>query len=434
MTSKELREKRKNLAEQANTILKKASDEKRDLTAEEAQQFDALHADIDKMKVDIDRIERQEQLELELRGSQGTAAGLGGATGGIDPETGLPVETRTNEGADDPEKEAKESRAAFRSWLINGMTGITPEQRAIMQKRQQALPQEARAMAAGIDTAGGYIVFDDNVARIETAMKMFSGIRNTRATVLRTNSGNQINMPTSDDTSNTGVLVGENTDVGTATDLTLGSKALHAYMFTSRPLRVSLQFLQDSSVANVEAWIFERLAERISRGLAPYFITGTGSNQPEGLATAGTLGATGASQTAVTWDDFVELEHSVGAVYRRQAEYLIGDGLLKAAKKLKDGEGRPLWVPGVAIKAPDTINGYPYQVDMEIPTPAASAITMYFGDFSKFHIRDVLAMQMLRLTERYAEYLQVAFLLFSRHDSILLDAGQHPIRFFRQAP
>jgi hypothetical protein len=42
-------------------------------------------------------------------------------------------------------------------------------------------------------------------------------------------------------------------------------------------------------------------------------------------------------------------------------------------------------------------------------------------------------MQMLRLTERYAEYLQVAFLLFSRHDSMLLDAGTNPIKYLQQA-
>ncbi len=430
MTSKELREKRANLAEQAKAILNKAAEDKRDLTAEEEQQFDKIHADIDKVKADIDRIERQEELEAELRASRGTAAGINAVAGAVDPETGLPVEQRTQ---DDPEKEAEESREAFRNWLVGGMASLTPEQRMIMQKRQRELPPEARAMAAGIDTAGGYIVFDEQVARIETAMKAFSGIRNTRATILRTNSGNQINMPTCNDTDNTGALVGENTDVGTITDPTLGSKALHAYMFTSKPLRLSIQFLQDTSVANVESWIIERLAERISRGLAPYFITGTGNNQPEGLASSATLGYQGASQAAVTWDDFVELEHSVDPAYRRQAEYLIGDGLLKAAKKLKDGEGRPLWVPGVAIKAPDTINGYPFQVDQEIPTPSASAITMYFGDMSKFHIRDVLSMQMLRLSERYAEYLQIAFLLFSRHDSILLDAGMHPVKYFQQS-
>lgn len=86
----------------------------------------------------------------------------------------------------------------------------------------------------------------------------------------------------------------------------------------------------------------------------------------------------------------------------------------------------------MASREPDRILNYPYTVDQEIPTPTNSAITAYFGDFSKFLLRDVRQMQMLRLTERYAEYLQVAFLLFMRHDSALIDAGTHPIKYFQQ--
>ena len=129
----------------------------------------------------------------------------------------------------------------------------------------------------------------------------------------------------------------------------------------------------------------------------------------------------------------MDLEHSIDPAYRRQSEFLLSDGLLRELKKLKDGEGRPLWVAGVAVREPDRILGYPYAVCMEIPNPAAGEITAYFGDFSKFHIRDVQAMQLLRLSERYAEFLQVAFLLFTRHDCMLLDAGTHPIKYFKQA-
>ena len=417
--TKELRAKRANLATQANAILERARVEKRDLTAEESTQFDTLHVDIARMKGEIDRIERQEELNKELRESQGTAAGAAAT-----------AETREQGQTNTPEEQRS---AAFRSWLVNGISGLTTEERGIMATRQASLTTEQRAMAAGVDTAGGYTVFDTFVAKIETALKAFSGVRNTRATIMRTNTGNQINMPTSDDTSNKGALVGENVDVGTITDPTLGSKALRAYMFTSKPLRVSLQFLQDTNMTGVENWIAGLLGERIGRALAPYYITGTGNNQPEGLASAATLGVTGTSTTAITYDEMIDLEHSIDPAYRRQAEWLLADGLVKAVKKLKDGEGRPLWVPGVAVREPDTILGYRYAVDMEIPTPAASAITAYFGDFSKFLLRDVGGMQMLRLTERYAEYLQVAFLLFSRHDSILLDAGTHPIKYFVQS-
>ena len=414
MTSKELREKRANLAEQAKAILKVATDEKRDMSTEETTQFDKIHEDIEKLKSQIDRIERQEDLDKELRQSQGRMAG--------------PQEKRDMT----PEQEAEERKAAFGNFLRFGMAGLSPEHRQIMADFRKDVPHEARALAAGVDTAGGYAVHDDFVARVETAMKAFSGVRNTRATIMRTASGNDMIMPTSDDTSNSGAILAENTQVSEQ-DVVFGSKTLRAYMFTSKLVRVSYQFLQDSSVAGIESWLAERLGERVGRATAAYFITGTGANQPEGLAGASSEGKQGASQTAITYDDLVDLEHSLDAAYRRQAEFLIADGALKAIKKLKDGEGRPLWVPGVAVREPDTILGYRYAVDQEIPTPAASAITVYFGDFSKFHVRDVTGMQLLRLTERYADYLQVGFLLFSRHDSVLLDAGTHPIKHFVQS-
>ncbi len=421
MTAKELREKRANLNEQAKALLQKADGEKRDMTAEEAQQFDTLHSEMDTLKGQIDRIERQEVADRELAQSQGTIVGGRALDSNLDPGAGI-VEI-------DP---AAERREAFRGWLTRGMNALAPEQRQAMQAMQADLPPEARALAAGIDTAGGYTCPDEFRAQIETAMKAFSGVRQLRVQTLGTATGNDIPMPTSNDTSNEGELVGENTEVS-AQDIVFGAKALRAYMFSSKMVRVSYQFLQDTGIAGIEAWLAARLGERIGRITGRLFITGTGNNQPEGLAEGATEGKQGASQTLIKYDDLVDLEHSVDPAYRVQAQWLLGDGTLKNIKKLKDGEGRPLWVPGVAVREPDTILGYGYAVDQAIPTPATTTISAYFGDFSKFLIRDVTNMQLLRLTERYAEYLQVAFLLFSRHDSMVLDAGTAPIKYFKQA-
>lgn len=408
MGSKELREKRANLVHQAQALLDAADEEKRDLTSEESQQFDALHKEADELKGKIDQREKHERAQAELNTPIPTVAG------------GKPQDRNAPE--DPEERKAKESEAFYR-WAVYGMRGLNPEQRSIMEQRAQSV---------GVDTEGGYTVPDGFVPRIETALKAFAGLRNTRATILSTQSGETINMPTSDDTSNSGELLHENTQVASQ-DVTFGSKALRAYMFSSKLVRVSIQFLQDVGVNNIEGWLADRLGERIGRATASYNLTGTGSNQPEGIATAATEGKQGASQTAITYDDLVDLEHSVDPAYRRQAEFLIGDGALKAVKKLKDGEGRPLWVPGMAVREPDTILGYRYAIDQGIPAPGASEITVYFGDFSKFYLRDVRQMQMLRLTERYADYLQVAFLLFMRHDSALLDAGTRPVKYFKQS-
>ena len=54
--------------------------------------------------------------------------------------------------------------------------------------------------------------------------------------------------------------------------------------------------------------------------------------------------------------------------------------------------------------------------------------SVLFGDFSKYYIRDVMDITLVRLDEVYAEYGQVAFLAFSRHDGVLLDAGTNPIK------
>ncbi len=430
MTSKELREKRANLANQAQALLDKAEEESRDLNQEEMQQFDNIHSEIDNLKSQIDRIERQEQIDADLRHSQGAVAGAN-AMGGATDQNGLPNNRGGDQGNSQEEEKELRSRA-FRNWMVYGMNGLEPELRQVMANQQENLPQEARALAAGLDTAGGYTVFDEFRAQIETAMKLFSGVRNTRANIVRTNSGNDMQMPTSDDTSNKGERLGENTQVSEQ-DATFGSKTLRAYMYSSKLIRVSIQFLQDTDINNIESWLAERGGERIGRKTGEDFVTGTGNNQPEGLENGTSQGKQGSTQTSIKYDELVDMEHSIDPAYRRQAEWLLADGLLKKLKQLKDGEGRPLWVPGVAVREPDTILGYRYAIDYEIPKPAASKITLYFGDFSKFQIRDVQSMQMLRLTERYADYLQVGFLLFSRHDSILLDAGTNPIKHFKQS-
>src|SRR5690606_40696617 len=87
----------------------------------------------------------------------------------------------------------------------------------------------------------------------------------------------------------------------------------------------------------------------------------------------------------------------------------------------------------IAVREPNTILGYPYVVNNDMPVMAADAKSILFGDFSNYFIRDVLGVQLLRLEERYADYLQVGFLAFSRHDGVLADAGAGPIRYYQNS-
>jgi HK97 family phage major capsid protein len=106
---------------------------------------------------------------------------------------------------------------------------------------------------------------------------------------------------------------------------------------------------------------------------------------------------------------------------------MFADSTLKALKKLKDKQDRPLWLPGLAVKEPDTINGFRYTINEDVPAMAASAKSILFGDMSKYLIRDVMDVMIIRIAEKYIESGQVGFLCFYRTDGRLRDAGTGPI-------
>lgn len=429
LTAKELREKRANLFTQAQGILDKAKEEKRELTDEERTNFDKCHDDIDTLGKEARRIERHEEAQRELEGSRGVRAGRQDMRGDQLPGAG-----DGNEPAD--EERARQDEAAFRAWLSQGMLGLTPEHHDVMQRRFQQLDTEARALATGAGAAGGYTVPEGFETRLEEALLAFGGMMEA-AEVIPTTDGAPFPWPTADDTGNTGVRVGENTKVpgddGSA-DPEFGQVMIESHMYSSGIVKVPIQLLQDNAVG-LEGRLVGWLATRIGRKTNAEFTTndpGTPTNNggPKGLLVGAPLGHTTASATAITYEDLVALEHSIDPAHRRApgVRWMFHDQLLRTLKTLKDEDGRPLWLPGVAVREPDTILGYRYVINQDMPTPAASAKAIVFGDLKKYKIRVVRGVAMLRLAERYAENLQVGFLAFQRFDGKLVDAGSKPVK------
>jgi HK97 family phage major capsid protein len=254
------------------------------------------------------------------------------------------------------------------------------------------------------------------------------------AETITTESGVTLPWPTNDDTGNVGAILAENTQV-TEQDVTLGQQDIGAFMYTSKLVRVSLQLLNDS-VLDFENWLARKLGERIGRIQNTHFTTGTGTAQPEGIQTNAVVGKTGATgqTTSVTGDDLIDLVHSVDPAYRNsgRVQFMLADGTLGSVRKLKDGNGQYLWQPSVQSGVPDRILGYGYTVNQDMPTMAASAKSILFGDFfAGYLIRDVQDVQTLRLAERYADFLQVGFLAFARADGTPQDAAA--VRAYRNS-
>ena len=467
MNLTELRDQKGRLASEADAILKQAADDGRmDLRKEETEKFDKIHDEIERLSGLITRLEKQADVNASLEASARRS----------EPN---PIETNHSGSLRARPYAAKitdrDRDLALRTWMLAGQVDPTPEQRdncrkcgiSLDQKRifvtgfapaplrptewHQSAEQlrvgaddfrqwrghleEERAALTGLQsttTTGGYTVPDEMMRSLEVALLAFGGVRSV-ATVIRTATGGPLPIPTTNDTSNKGEIIGENT-TSNELEMTFGQLVLDAWKYSSKYVLASMEFLQDTSI-NAAAFLGEALGNRIARIQNDHFTTGTGS-QPNGIVTASTSsGVTLSGVSSASYDNMIDIEHSVDPAYRPNARWMFHDGGLKMVKKIKvlqysgDTGGAPIWMPGLANGAPNTINGYPYVVNQSMTTPATGVKSILFGDFSKYIVRDVREVELRRLDELYAVLGQTAFLAFARADGDLLDAGTHPVKY-----
>jgi HK97 family phage major capsid protein len=239
-----------------------------------------------------------------------------------------------------------------------------------------------------------------------------------------------------DDTAAEGEMVAENI-AATADDLSFGSVTLNAYKFSSKIIPISMEALQDTAV-DTEAVVLDAIAMRIARGQNRKFTTGSGVAEPQGIVTGAALGKTGASASAITYDELVDTFHSLDPAYRDSGScrWMMHDSTFQVIRKLKDGQQRPLWLPNdeSAMNSPNgAIFNKPIVINQHMATIAAAAKTILFGDFAKYLIRDVMDVLILRFTDSaYASKAQVGFLAWARADGKLIDASNESIRYYRQ--
>lgn len=401
----QLKERRANVWSQMTSILDTAEAENRDLTAEERSTYDKAEADLDSLSADIERVERHAN-----RGDFTETAN--------DPGTPQLVDDNT------PSTD-EQYREAFINFVRGGMDALEPEQRGMLRKGWVS-DKEGRAQSVGTTTAGGYLVPEGFRARIVETMKAYGRVEN-EAEVITTSTGATLPWPTNDDTANVGALLAENTQV-TEQDVVLGQADLGAFKYTSKLVRVSLEFLQDVDWMDAEAWLARKFAERIGRIRNQHYTTGTGTSQPTGIVTGAVSGVTAASATAVTFDELIDLEHSVDPAYRESdnTAYMLSDSALKGVRKLKDGNNAYLWQPSVQAGVPSLLNGHRYVINNDMAAPAVSVKSVLFGDFrAGYIVRNVRAIQMIRMNERYADYFQVGFVSFARSDAAPQDTAAY---------
>lgn len=405
----ELRQKRANVWTQAQEFSARAN-KGEEMSAEDEASWTRALSDVDTLQAQIDLREKDAILTTRF-------ADIDDQTRSIDLR-GNPVE-----GAND------EYRATFEQYIRSGQSGLSVEQRQLLQANHSAVQQRAQSTTGA---AGGFTIPQGFWAKVTETMKYYGGVMESGAEVINTDSGNTIPWPTADDTGNVGAILAENAQI-TTQDVAFGQADLGAYMYTSRLILVSLQLLQDTGI-DIEAFLGRRIGERLGRIYNTHQTVGlgSGSSQPKGFVTGATTGKTTAGITAITYNEIVDLIHSVDVAYRKDPKcgFQMHDLVLAYVRKIRDdsggaGLGRPIWEPSVQVGVPDSLLGYKVTVNNDMaPALVTTARTMAFGSMaSAFVVRNVNGGQVMRLEERYADFLQVGFFGFGRMDSETQDSA-----------
>ena len=343
----------------------------------------------------------------------------------------IAAETRVANVADLSAKKGRDGNdaglAVYAKWLKGGDRALNQEDWAAIRN----------TMSTTTNSEGGFTVDSVVANAVIDALKAFGGMREV-STVITTAGHGLLSFPTSDGTAEVGEIIAENT---TATDLdpSFGTVGLPVYKFSSKVATVPFELLQDSSV-DIEAFIQDRLITRLGRMTNAMFTTGTGSSQPNGIATAATIGVTAANSTsqvtAVTYDSLIATQHSLDPAYRRNAGWMFADTTMRSIRQLKDGQSRPIFVPGyetgVPGGVPDSLLGAPVYINQDVAAMAAGAKSILYGDFSGYYIRDIMAVEMFRFTDSaFTKKGQVGFLAWMRSGGNLVDVGK--VRAFKNA-
>jgi HK97 family phage major capsid protein len=292
-------------------------------------------------------------------------------------------------------------------------------------------------MSTTTGSQGGFTVDTEVATSVVNALKAYGGMRQV-STVIATTGFGLMSFPTSNGTSEKGRIVAQNAEA-TRTNLSFGTLGLPVYKYSSDDVAVPIELLQDSNV-DIEAFVQGRLIERLGRITNEHFTTGTGTDQPNGVVTAATIGVTAANSTsqvsAVTYASLVNLQHSVDPAYRGAARWMFNDTTMRELRKMVDGSQRPIFVPGYEVSVPggepDRLLGAPITVNQDMANMGASARSILFGDFSGYYIRDVMAVEMFRFTDSaFTRFGQVGFLAWMRTGGNLIDVNK--VRVFVNA-
>ena len=397
-----LMERRAALINKAQEMAQKGVTEDRDLSVEEQSSFDGMIAEAGKIHERAKAIKEGEDRGRELEESFRSV-------------TGRELNKGETRGDSSFGKWAREARVGDH-FEVKPVPGA--ERRAI-----QSRGAETRAMSAS-----GGVAADSVYGQLWQYAVAGSQLLQSGVDIINTTDGNTLPLPVATVHATTGTAnsltpatVAANAAV-TLNDATLTTVNLSVAKYGYLTL-VPSELVQDTNF-DLEGYLSQAAGRELARTLSAIgaaalisSFTTLGFQLSTGGATS--LGTQGTLDQGT--DGIFKLFHSVLPEYRTNAAWLMGDPAVMQIRLLKTTQAAPVWQPALTAGDPDLIVGKPVYVVPQLPTMAASAKPIYFGELSALKLRIAGGIRFERSNEYAFGNDQVAFRALVRTGAVGVD-------------
>ena len=382
---REMLEKRNRSVTEARALVDKAETEKREMSAEETGQYDALMKEAVSLR---DKIDRETKLQEEERANAANSIG------------------KENRGTP-PTPDAELRSAAFRNLLRTGNLSA----------------EEERALVTGSDTGGGFLN-----APQEFVPKLIAAVKNlvfmeALATPHTTTNANGLGFPTLENDIDDFAMITEIKSSPEDTSLSFGKREFKPHP-SSKIIKISDAMLRADGI-NPEQIVMGRAAYKYAVLKENKYLLGTGDQEPLGVFVASAKGintdrdVTMEQSTDFTADDIVNVKYSLKAQYMSKASWLFNRTAVAKLAKVKDGEGRWIFEMTDKIGEMDQLKGAKLYMSEYVPnTFTAGLYVGMFADFSWYWTVQSLSLRIKRFNELFARERQVGFQFDTEFDGM----------------
>jgi HK97 family phage major capsid protein len=393
----QLMERRAALIHQAQEVAQRGVTEGRELTVEEQTAFDQSISEAGTLHERAKALHEGEQRAHDLETSYRSVTGR------------------------EPQRDSDEGSSEFDTWLRSARVGdhydLTPtraESRALA-RRAKGVEQRDMSASGGIGANSVYNQLWEYA--LSTMQILQAGVD-----IINTTDGNTLPMPrvTAHAATDTTALAAHDPIVEADSTISTVNLTVAKYGFLTD---VPSELVQDTNF-DLEGYLAKNAGRALGRRVSLVAATAAIA----GFTTAGSTGPTGTSTTLGTQstagqgtDLLVDLFHSVLPDYRSGAAWVMGDPTAAIVRKLKASTGEPVWQSALTAGDPDLILGKPVYIDANIASPAASAKSIFFGDWSALKVRIAGGLRFERSNEFHFGNDQVAFRALVRTGAAALD-------------